>query len=59
MRNKRRNRLTLDEALFITKQIILGVKTLLKEKPPVAHRDLKPQNIGVRINQSFGTSDKN
>lgn len=46
---KKNVRVSIDEALEIQNQICLGLSAAHKLQPPVVHRDVKPQNILVSI----------
>jgi len=56
----------IDDAVDITRQICLGLAVAHSEKPPIVHRDIKPQNIlvgydstGLRVRiADFGLAKK-
>ena len=43
--NKHEGNISEVEALLIFNQILLGVNAMHSQKPPIAHRDLKIENI--------------
>ena len=45
------NKLTYDQIRFIARECLVGINTLHSCNPPLAHRDIKPQNI---LLSSFG-----